>query len=148
MFGFFNKTIHIRTLTGLLLLQNDLLKDLVNIIKSRSCWQEHTDFKTVSDAICGEWGGKDLGICLSIRNENNNYFVSIRDLNGQPEDYRESYPIREYKDTCYFILDSYAIFIEHDQNNKQLRICGNLSMVRMAADRASYPAIPLDINPN
>jgi hypothetical protein len=150
MFGFFNKAKQIKTLTGLLLSQNGILGDLVNLLKSEYSLRERTDTDTRAepDAICGEWCGKDLGICLSVRKENNTYYASVRDMNGGPEDYRESYPVRQYKGTCYFILDSYAIFMEYDKDKKQLLLCGNLSLVRMAAETASYPAIPLDFNPN
>lgn len=148
MFGFFNKTKQIKKLTGLLLFQNDILKDLVDILRGMNSKPELVDTPTIPEAICGEWSGKDLGICLSVRKVNNNYYASVRDLDGQPGDRGESYPVRQYKGTCYFILDSYAIFMEHDKEKNQLRLCGNLSLVRVAAEMASYPAIPLDFNPN
>lgn len=148
MFGFFNKTKQIKVLTGLLLFQNDILKDLVTLLGDMNGRPKPVDTQTRPEQICGEWSGKDLGVCLSIRKENNCYYASIRDLNGQPEDYRESYPVRQYKDTCYFILGSYAIFMEYDKDKNQIHLCGNLCMVHIAADIASYPVIAFDFKPN
>lgn len=148
MFGFFNKAKQIKMLTGLLLSQNDILKDLVNLLRSMNDKPEPVEAETIPDAICGEWSGKSLGICLSIRKESSNYYASIRDLNGLPEDYRESYPVREYKGLYYFNIDSYAIFLEYHKDNNEINLCGNLILVRIMADIASYPAISLDFNPN
>jgi len=149
MFGFFNKTKQIRTLTGLLLLQNDILKGLVNILRDMNGKTRPVAGKTTPDAICGEWTGKGLGICLWVRKEKDNeYYASLREINAPTEDHRESFPVREYNGMCYFVLGSYAIFMEHDRNKNRINLCGNLSLVHIAADTASCPAIPLDFNPN
>jgi hypothetical protein len=125
-----------------------MLQDLINLLRDMNNKQKPMDTETIPDTICGEWTGRNLGICLSIRKEYNNYYASVRDVNGLPEDYRESYPVRKYKNICYFILDTYAIFIEYDKDNNQLILCGNLSLVRLVADMASYPVVPLDFSPN
>ncbi|GEM_PF-2890251 len=146
MFGFFNKAKQIKMLTGLLLSQNNILQDLVNILRNMDKRQETSG--TIPETICGEWSSKDLGICLSIRKDKNNYYASIRDLDSLSGNFRESFPIRTDKGSCYFTLDSYAIFMEYDLDNNRIHLYGNLSLVGIAADMASYPVIPFDTNHN
>lgn len=148
MFGFFNKTKQIRTLTGLLLVQNNILKDLINFIKDMNKKNEQPTTEILPNEVCGEWIVKTLGICLLIIKEKDKFYASVRNMDSPDSDYKESHIIRTYNNICYFILDSYAIFVEYDKDKNQINLCGNLSLIRPTADIFPYPAIPLDFNPN
>lgn len=148
MFGFFNKTKQIKTLIGLLLLQNDILKDIVNILKNMNKKDKESTTEILPNEACGEWSVKNLGICLLIIKEKDKFYASVRDMDSPASDYKKSHIIRTYNNICYFILDSYAIFVEYDKDKNRINLCGNLSLIRPAADIFPYPAIPLDFNPN
>ncbi|MBF0647231.1 hypothetical protein IR083_00145 [Dysgonomonas sp. GY75] len=148
MFGFFNKAKQIKTLTGLLLLQYEILKDLVNILKDMNKKNEESNTEILPNEACGEWIVKSLGICLLVTKEKDKFYASVRDIDSPAGDYKESHIIRTYNNICYFILESYAIFVEYDKDKNQINLCGNLSLIRPEADLFPYPAIPLDFNLN
>lgn len=149
MFGLFNNRRQVKKLAGFVLLQNSILLELVNILKEMNDKRrKEEDAGTGPEVLCGRWCARNLGICLDIRQSGDGCYARITDSGDLPEDQRASYPIRAYKGICYFILDSYAVFIEYGKQKNEIRLCGKVSLLQKAADAALYPGIPFGFNPN
>jgi hypothetical protein len=149
MFGLFNNRRPVKKLAEFVLLQNSILLKLVNILKEMNERRpDKEEAGTAPEALCGRWCARDLGICLDICQTGGGCYARLTDTGGLPGNPGASYPVREYKGICYFILDSYAVFIEYDSRKNEIRLCGKISLLRKAADASFYPDIPFEFNPN
>lgn len=127
-------------------LQNGILLRLVNILKGMGESGGSTAGQdTVTDPgdICGRWQARREGICLYIRKTTAGYCACLPDSQGTGK----SYPLREYRGMCYFTLGTYAVFIEYDKEENQVRLCGKLPL-SAGGDTTFYPGIPPEFNPN
>lgn len=152
MFGLFKKKNHIKDLPALVIAQFDVIRKLAalmpllaDLVLEKAQLKESDN---ILEAICGQWICEDIGICVKIRKEKSGYYASLMDIAGQEHDFNVSYAIRTYKGMSYFVVDSYAIFIEYDKQNHEIIFGGNLSLVRKTADFSLSPDIPLDVHPN
>lgn len=150
MFGLFKKKNYTEELLGLLVLQSDVMKEMASLLAlladKAELKQEPEDSVSMFEKICGEWYNENLGLCVSIKKDQNDYYAGIRDIGGSSDDFGISYPIRIHKAMSYFVLDSYAIFIEYKAEIHEIRLCGKLTLLRKAADLSFYPDI--SFNPN
>ncbi|MBF0647423.1 hypothetical protein IR083_01150 [Dysgonomonas sp. GY75] len=146
MFGLFKKKNHIKPLLGILALQSGMIGELLSLLKEMNDKRRRQEDGARPADICGLWHSKELGICLSVSKKGGGYYASLTDTGGLPGDRGIPYPVRTHNGICYFVLDSYAIFIEYDHRMNALRLCGNLLLVRMAIDMAMYPGTIF--NPN
>lgn len=129
MFGLFKKKNYTKELLGLLILQNDIMKDLVSLFRSRL--QEDRQIKDrewTLDKICGDWSSSDLGISVNICKVDNNYYISFDDP-ASPRLNAQSYPIKVYRQGFYFVLDEYAIFIDYNEEKNMVYLEGNVALM-------------------
>lgn len=155
MLGLFKKKIHTKDLLHILSLQNKVLEGLFALYSSlekrmsENAGQDNAPGTPVLlDKICGEWLSRKLGICVTIKKYGDGYFAEIGDIERLPEDFVENYPIRLHKDMPYFVLDGHVISLEYDANSHEVVLCGQLSLLRKAADVSLYPGVPFDFNHN
>lgn len=152
MFGIFKKKNYTKELLTLVFAQNNILEKLVAFLpllaedafeKSRQ-----KESEMFLEWICGLWICEKIGITVKIRKEKSGYFVSIADVGGLDHDFKVSFAIRTYKGMSYFIIDSYAVFIEYDKITNTLNLDGSLRLILKFADESIYPGKQFDFNPN
>lgn len=154
MFGLFKKKNYTKELFSLFRSQTDLIEKLVTLVTllaDRSFdKQQQEETESHLDCMCGNWLRNDLGISTRIRKEKGDYYISIGDLEDPDHDFKELYAIRMYKGLSYFVVDSFAIFIEYNKEQNKIFLCGNMAFARQAttAYNYPYPEFPGEFNPN
>lgn len=144
MFGLFRKKNYTKELLGLLLIQNDTMKELIQFFTTKK-HKDRQDKELNPDNICGEWTSGILGISVNIKKEKNGCYVSVDNLNAPFNEFTQRYKLMEYNGIYYFILKEYAVFLKYNEDRKTIVLEGNIQLVN---GESHVHDLTSQINPN